>query len=104
MQPAFPRAQRPAAPQPTDAPAPLQVQPLAAVLADARAFYFDGVGNGDTTHWPCLTSSGRGSRNRVCSSGSGPERVYLVAVLHQEPELDDTVGGDPVGPGLERAI
>ena len=53
--PPFPRAHRPAA---TDAAPPeaagLGVQPLDAVLAAARAFYLDGLGNGDTTHWPCL--------------------------------------------------
>ena len=56
MQPAFPRAQRPAAALPATLPdaAPLTVQPLDAVLAAAKAFYLHGLGNGDTTHWPCL--------------------------------------------------
>lgn len=51
--PQFPRSQRP---QPTT-PAPassLHVQLLAAVLVAARSFYQNGLGNGDTTHWPCL--------------------------------------------------
>ena len=54
MQPTFPRAQRPAAAPATAPEAALTVQPLDAVLAAARAFYLDGLGNGDTTHWPCL--------------------------------------------------
>lgn len=53
----------PSTPQPTPAArptkqapvlAPLQVQQLESVLADALAFYRQGTGNGDTTHWPCL--------------------------------------------------
>jgi hypothetical protein len=32
----------------------LEVQSLEDVLTAARAFYLQGLGNGDTTHWPCL--------------------------------------------------
>ena len=48
--PRITRPEPPAAP----APAPLRVQSLAEVLAEARAFYHEGLGNGETTHWPCL--------------------------------------------------
>lgn len=35
-------------------PVPMQVQSLADVLTAARAFYTIGLGNGETTHWPCM--------------------------------------------------
>lgn len=50
----FPRAQRPAAPAAAPAPAALAVQSLDTALAAARLFYLEGLGNGDTTHWPYL--------------------------------------------------
>lgn len=50
----LPRVTRPQPATAPEAPDPLQVQSLAAVLAEARAFYHEGLGNGETTHWACL--------------------------------------------------
>lgn len=44
---------RPAAAAAPD-PAALRFQTPAEALADALAFYDTGLGNGETTHWPCL--------------------------------------------------
>lgn len=49
----IPRVIRPELPTTTSS-TPLAVQTLDEVLATALAFYEQGLGNGETTHWPCL--------------------------------------------------
>ena len=49
-----PAPRRPNASPLAEAPAALRVQSAEAAKAEARAFYLDGLGNGETTHWSCL--------------------------------------------------
>ena len=51
-----PARARPPVALPSD-PAALRVQSAAAAKAEARAFYLEGLGNGETTHWPCLDTN-----------------------------------------------
>ena len=80
------RAERPAAARPaTPPPAPLPVQSLAEVLATARAFYETGLGNGDTTHWPCLDAYWTWLKKEITAitgyANQGKSRFILSVML-----------------------
>jgi hypothetical protein len=95
----FPRAQRPATPAGLD-PAPLPgrtvrplpetgpdlpVQAFVDVMSTARAFYETGLGNGETTHWPCLDEHWTWLRKEITAitgyANQGKSRFILSVML-----------------------
>ena len=79
------RVERPA-PRPQPAPlAPLPVQQYGDVLATARAFYETGLGNGETTHWPCLDEHWTWLRKEITAitgyANQGKSRFILSVML-----------------------
>lgn len=73
----------------TPAPAPvattLTVPTLAEVLAETKAFYDLGLGNGETTHWPCLNDNWTWLRKEITAitgyANQGKSRFILQAML-----------------------
>ena len=91
MQPAFPRAQRPAA---TSAAEPeLALNPASLLTAEASraailAHYHTGTGNGETTHFPDVDKNWtwkRGELTCVTGSFSGSKRLGLLRRLRISP-------------------
>jgi hypothetical protein len=80
------RTERPARQQPAPAAAaPLVVQPYDQVLSIARAFYETGLGNGETTHWPCLDEYWTWLRKEITAitgyANQGKSRFILSVML-----------------------
>jgi twinkle protein len=71
-----------ATPAPTTA---LEVPTLEAVLAEARLFYHEGLGNGETTHWPVLEQNWTWLRKEITAitgyANQGKSRFILQAML-----------------------
>lgn len=65
--------------------ATLLVPTLADVLAEAKAFYDTGLGNGETTHWPCLNDNWTWLRKEITAvtgyANQGKSRFILQAML-----------------------
>lgn len=66
-------------------PPALLVPTLQTVLAEAKQFYDLGLGNGDTTHWPCLNENWTWLRKEITAitgyANQGKSRFILSVML-----------------------